>query len=114
MKRKRVRNQELARKHRQTYLNKRGEEYAKQQRAYKLRVRYGLSEEEFERLCTEQRGICPGCLEEKPLCVDHCHITGKVRGLLCKQCNATIGFAKEDINLLKNLVSYLETNGRLD
>lgn len=60
--------------------------------------------------------LCKRCkisksLEEfhKKLSVDHCHKTGKVRGLLCSNCNTAIGLLKEDINVLKNAINYLTT-----
>ncbi|KKM72361.1 hypothetical protein LCGC14_1421320, partial [marine sediment metagenome] len=39
--------------------------------------------------------------------VDHCHKTGIVRGLLCKSCNLTLGFVKDDVDLLQGLINYL-------
>lgn len=44
---------------------------------------------------------------EKSLCVDHDHDNGKIRGLLCSNCNIAIGFLKEDENLLLNAINYL-------
>ena len=40
--------------------------------------------------------------------VDHSHATGQVRGLLCKPCNNLIGFARDNIQTLKNAVEYLK------
>lgn len=76
---------------------------------HKLKLRYGLTPDLLAELKNKQDNKCLGCGEEKSLCVDHCHETGKVRGLLCRQCNAAIGLAQEDIQILKNLVSYLES-----
>jgi hypothetical protein len=45
---------------------------------------------------------------EKSLCVDHDHNNGKIRGLLCSNCNIAIGFLKEDENLLLSAISYLK------
>lgn len=42
------------------------------------------------------------------LAVDHSHKTGRVRGLLCKRCNLTIGAAEDDIALLGKMIAYLE------
>lgn len=43
--------------------------------------------------------------------IDHCHISGKLRGLLCGNCNVGLGHFKDDINLLKNAIKYLKENG---
>lgn len=75
---------------------------------YKFKRRYGISLDELERMKVEQEHKCLGCGLIKPLCVDHCHITGEIRGLLCRQCNAAIGLAQENVQILKNLVRYLE------
>lgn len=82
-------------------------------RREKLKHRYGLSEQDFENLKESQNNCCIGCNKEVLLCVDHCHKTGEIRGLLCRTCNAAIGLAKEDVEILKNLVSYLE-RGKLN
>jgi len=76
---------------------------------YKLRRHYGLTIEDVQELKVKQENRCLGCGFTKPLCVDHDHETGEIRGLLCRQCNACIGLAKENVQVLKNLVSYLET-----
>ncbi len=76
---------------------------------YKLRSRYDITPEELKDLKILQNNLCLGCYKEVPLCVDHCHETGLVRGLLCRRCNAAIGLAQEDLQILKNLVSYLES-----
>ena len=46
--------------------------------------------------------------DEKALCVDHCHKTGKVRGLLCNKCNKALGLFNDNIELIKVAASYLE------
>jgi phage FluMu protein Com len=42
------------------------------------------------------------------LYIDHCHATGEVRGLLCSSCNNLLGQCKDDINILKNAIKYLQ------
>jgi len=67
----------------------------------------------FNGFFVEQGGICPGCGRHqseftKKLCLDHDHETGEYRGLLCSNCNRRVGSSKKDIQILKNLVKYLE------
>ena len=47
-----------------------------------IKRRYGLSREAFDALLARQGGVCGICKKHRPLCVYHCHVTGKVRGLL--------------------------------
>ena len=48
------------------------------------------------------------CTTGKRLAVDHCHKTGKIRGLLCTKCNIGLGYFNDDVILLKNSIRYLE------
>jgi hypothetical protein len=94
------------------------EKYYRMMRNSKLKV-YGLTIEDYEALLEEQKGVCKIC--EKPetkgtgrdkgtLAVDHCHRTGKVRGLLCSSCNRGLGFFGDDLLLLNKAVDYLNEN----
>ncbi|ANA86198.1 holliday junction resolvase [Gordonia phage Lozinak] len=78
----------------------------------KLRARYGISFAEYAEQLLEQGGKCAICGtapdDGSKLHVDHCHTTGKKRGLLCSQCNTAIGLLKEDLNLLSRAADYLE------
>jgi hypothetical protein len=81
-------------------------------RARRAKV-YGLTPEQWEAMNRRQRGLCANCHQPptvriKVLHVDHCHSTGKVRGLLCRNCNVILGLAHEDPNLLRGLADYLE------
>ncbi len=60
-----------------------------------------------------QKGNCFLCKEHKKvLYIDHNHITNKIRKLLCRECNSTLGLIKENTNTLKNMIQYLEqSNG---
>lgn len=75
---------------------------------------YGISRAEWERLLQEQGGRCAVCFREAPLAVDHCHKTGKVRGLLCRSCNCAIGLFHEDTERMAQAVTYLRTRGLRD
>ena len=77
--------------------------------AAKNRKRYGIDEAEYERRIEEQHGLCAIC-EEVPhdyFAVDHCHDTGKVRGLLCRKCNVGIGMLKDDPKIVQRAAAYL-------
>ncbi len=73
---------------------------------------YGLTLEQYNEMLTSQNGVCKICAgpDNGPwgtLAVDHCHITGKVRGLLCAKCNKGLGQFKDDTELLDKAKSYL-------
>ena len=82
--------------------------------AYKIREKrrrvkrdYGITLEEYSKHLDSPCDICGG--EAKHL--DHCHITGKVRGLLCIDCNTILGYSKDNINILKRAIRYLQKEG---
>jgi hypothetical protein len=71
--------------------------------------RRGLTAEEYQALVDAQQGECPICLRtDRPLDIDHCHRSGKVRALLCGPCNRAIGFMGDDPAVAKRAVAYLE------
>jgi len=57
---------------------------------------------------------CQICSSRTRISVDHCHTTGKVRGFLCQNCNATLGMAKDDVSRLQKLIDYLNQNGEVN
>jgi hypothetical protein len=74
------------------------------------KYRYGISPEAFDLLRAEQHNACAIC-ERTPsetLCIDHCHDTGKVRGLLCRRCNSGLGFYDDDPEFMSKAVAYLQ------
>lgn len=75
-----------------------------------LRRAYGLTPEAYDALLEAQDGACAGChwpFEVTPH-VDHCHASGRVRGLLCKPCNTVLGMANDNTDTLRRLAAYLE------
>lgn len=60
-------------------------------RRYHLKRRYGIDAEEHERLLEDHRHCCAVCFSRDALCVDHDHVTGEVRGILCNGCNLGLG-----------------------
>jgi hypothetical protein len=75
--------------------------------------RYGLTVEKYEEILSRQKGKCAVCgrsfSETVTPCVDHCHKTNVVRGILCPQCNAAEGFLKTVKNA-RSLFIYMEAN----
>lgn len=76
--------------------------------AYYRKKRYGLSQEDVDRLMTEQGGLCALCRKRPPQAVDHCHATNRVRGLLCMRCNSAIGVIGDTLDAAQRLVEYLQ------
>jgi len=68
---------------------------------------YGLTSQQVQDLKDKQKGLCALCETRQAISVDHCHRTGKVRGILCRQCNTGIGQLDDDPKLLEKAVEYL-------
>lgn len=78
---------------------------------------YGITLDDYMHMHDEQGGVCKICGNSetlvrhgspKPLCVDHCHETGKVRGLLCHNCNTALGKFKDSPEILQSALNYLK------
>jgi len=86
-------------------------------RARRLIATYNITESELALMYESQNGKCKICGEPKEfiskrkgLVVDHNHITGEIRGLLCYSCNTFIGNAQDNVDVLKSAIIYL-SNG---
>ena len=83
-------------------------------RRYKLKAKYSLTEKQFGDILAKQGGRCAVCRTEDAggrwgvFHVDHCHSTGQVRGVLCHNCNLTLGRMGDDLNSLYRFTRYLE------
>jgi hypothetical protein len=74
-----------------------------------LRNTYGITLQDYNNMYDSQNGNCLICETKfNVLVVDHNHKTGKVRGLLCRNCNTALGFLKDNILFFKNAIKYLE------
>lgn len=93
---------------------------AEQLRRARLRYRYGMELEEYDAMVAAQGGKCAICQQaptsrntrshwDGKLCVDHCHDSGKVRGLLCNDCNLAIGYGKTP-EVLRAAAEYLQSH----
>ena len=84
------------------------------ERGYHLRSRYGITEGEYTTMLEGQGGGCKicgsACETGRRLAVDHCHKSGKVRGLLCASCNIGLGKFKDSPELLASALKYLQEN----
>lgn len=83
----------------------------KENRARWLRSRYDISVEDYDSMLRKQDGKCYICKKRARLVVDHNHRTGKVRRLLCPQCNQAIGLSYEDVGILKSMIDYILLHG---
>jgi hypothetical protein len=79
-------------------------------RRYHLLTKYGIDVFEVEELVKDQRGLCAICMEREPNQVDHDHATRFVRGVLCGRCNAGLGQLKEDPEVIRRAIAYLESH----
>ncbi len=103
------------RKHKCAYVKNWQAQNKDRRRLHKLKMRHGLDLEGYNVLFNDQNGKCAICGKhqselKKALFVDHCHKTGKVRGLLCFQCNVGIGNLGDDIENLRCAILYLNKN----
>ena len=87
--------------------------------------KYGIHTGQRNQMMEEQDGMCQICnspvkfsqglgLSSTDATVDHCHATGKVRGILCGSCNNMLGRARDSIQILKNSIEYLRKHGQTD
>lgn len=74
--------------------------------AYSRKIRYGITVEDVNSMIASQNGVCPICLKREPTCVDHCHTTNRIRGMLCSRCNSAIGIVGE-LDGAKRMIEYL-------
>ena len=89
-------------------------------RDQRYKKNFGITLEDYDRMFAKQKGVCEICgsPQEKRssgrggvvtnLAVDHCHKSGKVRGLLCGKCNSFIGFAEDSKQRLEKAIEYLK------
>lgn len=77
-------------------------------RAGRLKRQYGITAVERDELIASQGGVCCICSAALPAHVDHCHETGRVRGVLCFSCNAALGQFKDRPDVIRRAATYVE------
>ncbi len=78
-------------------------------RDFNVRSKYGIRYNDVKKIFRSQNRQCAGCLRKLTLDtinVDHCHKSSKVRGLLCHQCNISLGLMKDNPIAIRNLAKY--------
>lgn len=94
-------------------------EQQQKRREYEFKRKFGITPADYDRMLVEQGGVCAICGQEETfelkgakhsLAVDHCHKTGKIRGLLCRNCNQALGLAKDNVTILESAIKYLKRN----
>ena len=85
------------------------------QRAYQLERKFGITVEQYNEMLEKCSSVCEICgssdtkhTKQKYLNVDHCHNTGKVRGLLCHACNIGLGKFEDNPGFLLKAINYLK------
>jgi hypothetical protein len=94
------------------------ESAAQANRKWYLRKKYGLTPEQYDAMVAEREGRCDICKrhpqiprgKKLALYVDHCHVNGHVRGLLCAPCNTAIGNLGDDVARMYAAIRYVEAN----
>jgi hypothetical protein len=117
---------DVKRKHNTIYRKPGSKEKAKEyQKEYRIKnetkfkeykcKNYGITLKDWTAMFDLQNGCCAICgvpqsKLKKSLYIDHCHITGKVRGLLCYGCNTILGYSKDSIEMLDKAIEYIKRN----
>ncbi len=77
--------------------------------------KYGINAQQYEQMIASQQNCCKICkidfnkLNKRPS-VDHNHVTGKIRDLLCNRCNTILGLCKENVDILGSAIEYLKSH----
>ncbi|MFF7563466.1 endonuclease VII domain-containing protein [Streptomyces pseudovenezuelae] len=83
---------------------------AERNRASYFMRKYGITEARRDEMVASQMGLCVICLKAPAVHVDHCHKTGRVRGVLCFNCNSGLGLLGDDPEAMYRAADYLEGN----
>jgi Autographiviridae endonuclease VII len=102
---------------RREYIAQWQREHPRSRKNGELKRAFGITIEQYDEMFKAQKGLCKLCRKPEPgtrngkrkmLAVDHDHVTGKVRGLLCSKCNTALGLFNESPELLEAAITYLK------
>ena len=82
---------------------------------HQRKTKYGINETDYKNLLETANNRCeicgtPKCATGYALSIDHCHTTGKVRGILCQACNTSLGSFRDDTDIMQRAIDYLKEN----
>lgn len=109
----RAKARERTKAYRERHKDTKKEQWREARRRVTL-AEYNLTPEMYAEMLDKQQNRCKICGTEDPVHwsgrfqIDHCHTTGKVRGLLCSPCNGGMGMFKDRIDILESAISYLK------
>ena len=115
-KRWRIRNPDKMKAAVRAWVDKNKNYVSTRHRKYELRNKYNMTEIDYEALLLKQNKKCAICGTTTPtgkwkvFAVDHCHVTGDVRGLLCNECNRGMGLLRDNAELLRKAADYLDNH----
>lgn len=103
-------NKQRASENRKRYYEEHKDKELKYSTNYNRLKKIGLNEIDYQCLLEKQKAVCAICYQKctRALAADHCHNTGRVRGLLCNNCNRGLGHFKDNPELLYNAIEYLK------
>jgi hypothetical protein len=105
-------HREQWKKYTREYRKRNAKTIREKDRESNLKSKYNLTLEDYDELLDKQNGVCAICgginRAGKRLGVDHCHRSGKVRGLLCDTCNLILGQFDDQIKILQKVIKYLQ------
>lgn len=88
------------------------ERTSKRHKRSELMKAFGINADQYEAMLQEQNYVCAICHKsdicKRDLAVDHCHVTRRIRGLLCTNCNMALGKFQDDLHNLRKAVEYME------
>jgi hypothetical protein len=108
-------NPERYRENHQRFIDSGG--YKRSLRKSHLKAKYGLTLEQYDGMLDRQGGVCAICDEppgDTALHVDHCHDTGRIRGLLCFRCNSALGNLRHDPEVIGRALEYVAVHWRVE
>ena len=117
----RIYQQSGAHKDKAAYGRQWRKDHHRQCRSREVERRYGITLDEFDAMLERQGHKCAICEQpesvqttksgvRRSLSIDHCHETGKVRGLLCMKCNSLIGHGDDNVETLRRAIEYLDNS----